>query len=150
MYAMWANFLPSMPHKKSVNISEPITVIDFIFGTNIALHRAINIFSQNFEKIQVGYAFLIFCVHMKRFNILEPMPWIYFIFGAKLQFFKGNILEHIGRMYFLFHMNVALYQFFFEVKKKNCFVLNFFLGNFFDKNFILNYKKKSKWAAMPF
>ena len=130
MYAMRANFLPSIPHKKSVNISEPIMGIDFIFGTNIALHRAINIFSQNFEKIQVGrYAFLIFSVHMKKFNISEPMPWIYFIFVAKLQFFKWNILEHIGRMYFLFHVNVALHQFFFEVKKK-FFWFKFFLGKF--------------------
>ena len=37
-----------IPHKKSVNISEPVTWIDFIFGTNVALHRAINIFSKNY------------------------------------------------------------------------------------------------------
>ena len=91
-----------------------------------------------------------FSLHMKRFNISEPIPWIYFIFGAKLQFFIGNILEHIGRMYFLFDMNVALHKFFFKqnfLKLKTkffSFFLNLFLGNFFDQNFILNYKKKKK------
>ena len=56
MTAMRANFLhPVGLHKKSVNISEPIAWIDFIFsGTNVALHRALNIFSRNFEKIQEG------------------------------------------------------------------------------------------------
>ena len=29
---------PAIPHKTGVNISEPITQIDFIFGRNVACH----------------------------------------------------------------------------------------------------------------
>ena len=43
-------FSQSIPHKKSLNISEPIRWIDFNFGTNIVLHRAIYILSQILKK----------------------------------------------------------------------------------------------------
>ena len=54
MAAMLANFLrPSRIRKVSIfqNLLRGLTLF---LANNIALHRPINIFSQNFEKIQEG------------------------------------------------------------------------------------------------
>ena len=68
---------------KTLNILDPILRIYFIFGPNIALHRAINNLIDNYEKIQNGRhagRFSPFTLRMKTLNISEPIWQIYFIF----------------------------------------------------------------------
>ena len=72
---------------KTRNISDPIVWIHFIFGLNIALHRAINIHIKNFEKIQNGHhagTFTPSALQMKALNISKPILQFYFIFGMNV------------------------------------------------------------------
>ena len=76
---------------KALNISKPIWQFYFIFGMNVALHRAITIRINNFETNQNGR-------HAGRFS------------PTTLQIKTLNISEPIGRIYFIFGTNVALHR----------------------------------------
>ena len=80
-------FTPSATQMKALNISKPIWQFYFIFGMNVALHRAITIPIKNFEINENGRhagRFSPSALQMKTLNISEPIRRIYFIFGNKM------------------------------------------------------------------
>ena len=88
---------------KTLNILDPIVRIYFIFGPNIVLHRAINNFITNFEKIQNGHhagRFSHSAPQMKTLNISEPIVRIYFIFGPNIVLHRAinNLIKNIGKI----------------------------------------------------
>ena len=92
-------FSPSDPQMKTLNISEPIWQIYFIFGMNVAFHRAIPIHIIKFETNENGRRagrFSPSTLQMKTLNISEPTRRIYFIFGTNVALHRAiNILTLI-------------------------------------------------------